>query len=55
MQSAASICSRLFRSEPEDLQIFMSVQPFSTTLFGVPTPHFTPQGRLASPFRTMPE
>ncbi len=33
----------------------MSVQPFPTTLFGVPFPLFTPQGRRASQLRTVPE
>ncbi len=34
---------------------FVCVQPSSTTLFGVPSPRPTPQGRRAQQHRTMPE
>ena len=35
--------------------IFVSVQPSSTTLYGVPFPLPTPQGRRDSQLRTMPK
>ncbi len=35
--------------------IFVSVQPFSTTPFGVPFPLPRPRGRWASQLRTMPK
>ncbi len=38
-----------------DFPIFVSVQPSSTTLFRVPFPLPTPQGRWDSQLRTMPE
>ncbi len=40
---------------PALLVIFVSVQPSSTTLFGVPFPLFTPQKRRDSQIRTMPK
>jgi hypothetical protein len=48
----AAIPTRHF---PTNREIFVSVQPFSTTLFGVPFPLLTPQGRRDSQLRTMPE
>ena len=38
-----------------EIKFLVGVQPFATTLFGVPIPLPTPQGRRAQQFKTRPE
>ena len=50
-------CQRLLTlaREAADGVFHVGLQPFSTTLFGVPFPHPTPQGRWAQRHRKVPE
>ena len=52
---SSDIDHRIMQHMEGEGAIFVSVQPFSTTLFGVPFPLPTPQGRRDSQLRTMPE
>jgi len=45
----------LFRMVLSFLMFLVCVQPFSTALFGVPSPHPTPQGRWVQHHRKVPD